>query len=272
MSFEIMLDDVVYHERIDVTGREFYPLMNNSPSVPTTNQITVPRFEEKFRECIARGEREIITVLINSKGSQTYFNALKARENLMQSGELGATSLHIVDSRTYSLGYGYPLIEAVKMIDAGDTVEGVLAYLDNWFSCAEVYLLPLNLRHMKKSGRITAAAAFLGELMGLKPIISLIDGVSVVQKKTRGEQSFLDEAAKIIAAAVTPETPWVALCADDREFYDKLVMKMSKTLGRPPAMESYLGCAVGANTGPKVAALVIKGQSRPSVDNSVDNI
>ncbi|MCL2036122.1 MAG: DegV family protein [Oscillospiraceae bacterium] len=262
LNFEVMLDDVVYHEREDVTTKEFYALMNNSSSIPVTNQITVPRFEEKFRQCIAEGEKEVITILINSKGSNTYFNALKAKENLEQSGELGGLKLHIVDSRTYSLGYGYPLIESVKKIDAGQSVEQVLAYLDDWFSCAEVYLLPLSLRHMKKSGRITAAAAFLGELMGLRPIISLIDGVSVVLKKVRGEKAFLEEAAKIVEAAATPETPWLSLCADERDFYYRFAMKISKQLGKPPVMESYLGCVVGTNTGPKVVALIVKGKNR----------
>jgi DegV family protein with EDD domain len=265
MSFEVELDDVMYRERADVKPKEFYALMNASASIPTTNQITVPRFEEKFRQCVADGERCVVMVLINSKGSQTYFNAVKAKENLTESGEIGGMRLHILDSRTYSIGYGYPLVESVKKIDSGQSVEQVLAYLEDWFACAEIYLLPLNLRHMKKSGRITAAAAFLGELMGLKPLISLIDGVSEVLKKVRGEQALLEEAGKLIKLRMTPATPWLSVCADDREFYDKFAMKMSKELGAPPAFESYLGCVVSTNTGPKVVALIVKGENRGAV-------
>ncbi|MCL1865797.1 MAG: DegV family protein [Oscillospiraceae bacterium] len=262
MSFEIELDDVVYHEREDISYKEFYSKMNRSDSIPKTNQITVPRFEEKIRECVLAKHECVIMVLINSAGSQTYFNALKAKENLEKAGEIGDLRLYIIDSRTYSLGYGYPLVESVKKIDAGQSVEQVLAYLDDWFSCAEVYLFPLNLRHMKKSGRITAAAAFLGEIMGLKPIISLIDGVSEVLRKVRGEKAFLDEACKVVQSAAIPQTPWLCVCADDRDFYDKFAMKMSKAMGSLPAMESHLGCAVSTNTGPKVAAVVVKGKNR----------
>ena len=267
MSFEVELDDVIYRERENVTAKEFYSLMNNSQSIPVTNQITVPRFEEKFRECISDfkqgGAGEVIAILINSKGSQTYFNALAARKNLSESGELPPDmNIHIIDSRTYSVGYGYALIEAVKKIDAGQSVTQVIAYLEDWFACAEVYMLPLNLRHMKKSGRITAAAAFLGELMGLKPVVSLIDGESQVVKKVRGEKALLDEAASVAKSRAIPQTPWIAVCADEREFYDTFTMRMSKELGSPPALESYLGCVVSVNTGPKVVALIIKGQNR----------
>jgi DegV family protein with EDD domain len=262
MHFEVMLDDVLYRERIDVTPQEFYALMNNSSSIPTTNQITVPRFEAKFAECKAQGESEVLVVLINSRGSQTYANAVMAKKNLEEKGALDGMKIHIVDSRTYSVGYGHPLIESVKKIDAGQSAQRVLAYLDDWFSSAEVYILPINLRHMKKSGRITAAAAFLGELMGLKPVISLIDGVSEVQKKVRGEKAVIDEAAKFIKTRIVPETPWLALCGDNDEFYGAMVRRLSKEIGAPPAMESFVGCAVGTNTGPKMGAFVIKGANR----------
>ncbi|MCL2634495.1 MAG: DegV family protein [Oscillospiraceae bacterium] len=269
MSFEIDLDDITYRERIDVTSKEFYALMNNSSSIPTTNQILVERFEAKFRQCLSDGEREVLMILINSKGSQTYSNALAARKNLEDNGELGSMKVHIIDSRTYSVGYGFAIVEAVKKLDAGQSMDLVLDYLDDWFSCAEVYILPLSLRHMKKSGRITAAAAFLGELMGLKPVISLIDGVSEVLKKVRGENALLDEATKIIKASATPETPWLAVCADEPEFYERFVKRMTKELGRPPAIEAYIGGVVGCNTGPKVAAVVIKGKHRGQM--KVDN-
>ncbi|MDR0221924.1 MAG: DegV family protein [Oscillospiraceae bacterium] len=262
MHFEIMLDDVLYRERFDIAPREFYALMNNSSSIPTTNQITVPRFEAKFLECKAEGEREVIVVLINSRGSQTYANAVMAKKNLEENGGLDGVKVHIVDSRTYSVGYGYPVVEAAKKLDMGQSAEQVLAYLDDWFSCAEVYIVPMSLRHMKKSGRITAAAAFLGELMGLKPVISLIDGVSEVQKKVRGEKAVIDEAARHIKSRIVPETPWLALCGDNSGFYDALVKRLSKEIGAPPSMESFVGCAVGANTGPNMGAFVIKGANR----------
>ena len=267
MHFEIMLDDVIYCERTDVTPQEFYTLMNNSESIPTTNQITIPRFEAKFRQCIADGEREILMILINSKGSQTYFNALKAKENLTESGELSDTTIHIIDSRTYSLGYGYAVVEAVKKLDSGQSIEQVLAYLNDWFESAQVYIIPLNLRHMKKSGRITAAAAFLGEIMGLKPVIQLIDGVSTVVKKSRGEKAVLEDAARFIKNRAIPSAPWVALCGEDEGFYGDFLRKMTATLGTP-ALESQLGCVVGANTGPKMAALVIKGENRGEMKHS----
>jgi fatty acid-binding protein DegV len=98
--------------------------------------------------------------------------------------------------------------------------------------------------------------------MGLKPVISLIDGDSEVLKKVRGEKAVVEEAVKIIKNKMTPETPWLALSGDDPEFFDEVVKRFTAEIGYPPAMESFLGCAVGGNTGPKTAAIIIKGENR----------
>jgi len=261
LSFEVLLDDIIYNERKDITTKEFYALMNNSLSLPTTNQIVTPRFEAKFLEYQAEGVKEVLVVLINSRGSQTYANALLAKKTLTEKGELSGMDIRIVDSRTYSIGYGYPLVEAVKKMDAGQSLDQAAAYLEDWFACAEIYILPLNLKYMKKSGRITAAAAFLGELMGLKPVISLIDGNSEVLRKVRGEKAVIDEAVKIVKDKITPKTPWLALGADEPGFYGDMVKAFAKEFGAP-AFESLVGCVVSCNTGPKVAALIIKGENR----------
>jgi len=267
MNFEVMLDDVIYNERKDITTKEFYSLMNNSSSLPTTNQIVAPRFEEKFLEYQAEGVKDVLTVLINSRGSQTYANAVFAKKSLEEKGELSGMDIRIIDSRTYSIGYGYPLIEAVKKMDAGQSLEQAAAYLEDWFCSAEVYILPLNLKYMKKSGRITAAAAFLGELMGLKPVISLIDGESVVLGKVRGEKAVIDEAVKIVKSKIIPQTPWLALSGEEAGFFGDMVRSFQKELGSPPAMESFVGCVVSCNTGPKVAAVIIKGENRGPMNN-----
>lgn len=65
-----------------------------------------------------------------------------------------------------------------------------------------------DLRHMKKSGRITAAASFLGELMGLKPLIYLAAEKTEVLRKARGEKAVIDAAVETITSRMIPETPW----------------------------------------------------------------
>lgn len=90
-------------------------MIDKSQYLPKTSQITEIRFEEKFEHYYNEGYDAVIMVLINSTGSKTYENALLARKNLLEEHpEMAKMRIEIIDSHCYSLGYGYPVIEAAK--------------------------------------------------------------------------------------------------------------------------------------------------------------
>lgn len=262
MPFSIMIDNKEYWERIDLEPRQFFELAKNSPDIPKTNQIVTGRFEEKFLECKDEGAEHIIVVPINSAGSQTYNNAILAKKNLSENGLLGNMKIHIIDSHCYSIGYGYAMVEAAKMIKAGQSADNITAYLEDWFSCVEIYLLAFDLRHMKKSGRITAAAGFLGEAMGIKPIISMIDEKTAVIKKSRGEKNVINDALEYAKKRMIPETPWLILRSTCTELEDYLISQFTEKTGSPPAMDSVSGAAVASNAGMRFIGLIVRGNPR----------
>ena len=130
-------------------------------------------------------------------------------------------------------------------------------------NCMEVVLGPYSLRQMKKSGRISAAAAVMGELMGIRPIITLIDGKTKVEAKVRGDE-------KVVPAMVD-------LCqkrAGDVEDFEYMIGHTNipqaedlekacrKAFGKPPLAVFELGGVVSANTGPDTIALTYTGHPR----------
>lgn len=263
MPFDITLGDESLRERVDFTAPEFLEMIDKSEFLPKTAQITSMRFEEKFEHYFNEGYDAVIMVLINSTGSKTYENALLARKNLLEEHpEMAKMRIEIIDSHCYSLGYGYPVIEAAKKLIAGQSVDNVVAYLTDMFNNCEIYIIGFNLRHMKKSGRINAAAAFLGELMGLKPLISLIDGESEVVKKSRGEKNAITDAVQYISGRAVPETPWEILRTSVTALEDEFIKQYSAKVGRPPEMQSIAGAAVASNTGPYIIGVIIRGNAR----------
>lgn len=262
MPFEITLGDFSFWEREGMMGEEFLHKIQVSPDMPKTAQITQFRFEEKFEECVADGYDDVLVVLINGTGSQTYSNAVQAEKNLREQNKLGNTRFHIIDSHTYSLGYGYPLIEAAKKLEAGQSLDIVIAYLEDWFASVELYIVGFNLRHMKKSGRIKAAAAFLGELMNLKPIIELTDGESEVLKKCRGEKAAITDLINLLMEKAVPKTPFILVRSLSTEQEEEFIRQYKKKSGSELAMSEYTGCAVGSNIGTEFLGVFIKGQRR----------
>ena len=263
MPFEITLGNESLRERVDFTAPEFLEMIDKSEFLPKTAQITSMRFEEKFEHYFNEGYDALIVVLINSTGSKTYENALLAKKNLLEEHpEMAKMRIEILDSHCYSLGYGYPVVESAKKLIAGQSVDNVVAYLTDMFNNCEIYIIGFNLRHMKKSGRINAAAAFLGELMGLKPLISLIDGESEVVKKSRGEKNAITDAVQYISGRAIPETPWEILRTSVTALEDDFIKQYSAKVGRPPEMQSIAGAAVASNTGPYIIGVIIRGNAR----------
>lgn len=263
MPFDITLGEESLKERVDFTPQEFYEMIDKSEYLPKTSQITVMRFEEKFEKYFSEGYDALIVTLINSTGSKTYENAVIAKNNFFaEHPDAKNFRIEVLDSHCYSLGYGYPIVESVKKIAAGQSVDMVVSYLEDMFNCCEIYIIGFGLRHMKKSGRINAMAAFLGELMGLKPIISLIDGESAVVKKSRGEKNAITDAVNYIASRAVPETPWEILRTTMTELEESFIKQYGEKVGRPPETQSYSGAAVASNAGSQMIGVIIRGKAR----------
>ncbi len=260
MPFDVVVDGKTYTDRKDFTPQEFYKILKENAEIPKHSQITALRFEEKYRELYAEGVREIIVDVINGAGSQTYSSAVMAKQAVAE--DLKDLVIHTVDSQTYTLGYGYPVSEACRKLTEGQSVESVVAYLEDWAKHIEAYIVGFDLRHMKKSGRITAAASFLGELMGLKPIISLIAEKTEVIKKARGEKAGIDSLVEAVAANIIPETPYSVITTTRPELEKELIDKLTKRLGLAPVMVEPTGVVVSCNAGPEFIGVLCRGKER----------
>ncbi len=257
MSFLVNINGKDYLDRIDIQEDEFYQILKDNEEIPKHSQITQIQFEEKYRELYNEGVREIIVDVINAAGSQTYAQSVLAAEAVKE--DLPDLKIYNIDSRNYTVAYGYPIIEACKKLDDGQSVESIVAYLQDWAIHSESFIVGFGLRHMKKSGRISAAASFLGELMGLKPLIVLHDKVTEVLKKARGEKAVIDAAVETISARMIPQTPYCICTTTRPELEKEFIDKMTKKVGYPPVMISKIGVVVSCNAGPDFVAAIIKG-------------
>ena len=187
MSFHILLDDVDYVERVDCTNTEFYDKMRAAKGVPSTAAITPIQFCEKYCQYVDEGYTDVIHVPINKSGSSTYNNALMAQGMLREERPEHHLNIHLLDPHTYSMVFGWYLCEMARKLQNGAEIRHVIHEFERQMNCMEIVLGPYSLRQMKKSGRISAAAAVMGELMGIRPIITLIDGKTKVEAKVRGD-------------------------------------------------------------------------------------
>lgn len=260
MSFVIQIDGREYSEREDLTCDGYYDLLDSAAGMPTTSQITSFTFLEKFEEYERQGVEDLLYISINSTGSATNSNAQAARAMFLDEHPDSRMKIAVVDSHCYSMGYGIFCITAAKKLAAGAQLADVVDYLVDSFQKVEILLAVHSLKIIKKSGRISAAAAFAGELMGLRPMITLIQGETKVQQKVRGDVRLLPAMADWLAAHGGERTPY--LIAGTRGFADKhgdvkeLSKLCEKVIGYPPELCFQLGAAVTSNTGTDAVAIV----------------
>ena len=248
MGFHILLDDVDYLERESCTNTEFYEKMRQAKGVPSTAAITPIQFCEKYCQYVDEGYTDVIHVPINKSGSSTYNNALMAQGMLREERPEHHLKIHLLDPHTYSMVFGWYLCQMARKLQNGAEIRHVIREFE---------------KQMKKSGRISAAAAVMGELMGIRPIITLIDGKTQVEAKVRGDDKVVPAMVELAAkrSQGVEDFEYMIGHTDIQQASD-LEKACRKAFGKAPLIVFQLGGVVSANTGPDTVALVYTGHPR----------
>ena len=261
VCFKIALDGEGYTERVDFTPEQFCEMLKKASGLPTTAQITQFEFFDKFEEYDRQGVEQTLYISINAGGSGTNAAAHAAAAQFHEEHPDSRMEIFIVDSHAYSMAEGAGVIEAKQKLDAGETMESVVEYLNDKYAKMEILLTAYTLKVIRKSGRISAAAAIAGDLLGIHPIFTLNDGVSQVVKKVRGDKAFVSGMATTMASRMAQGTPYY-IGVSDHKYDEEYVEACTKKVGYAPVGIFHLGCAVLSNTGAEAVGLVFEGAKR----------
>lgn len=261
VCFKIALDGEGYTERVDFTPEQFCEMLRKASGLPTTAQITQFEFFDKFEEYDRQGVEQTLYISINAGGSGTNAAAHAAAAQFHEEHPDSKMEIFIVDSHAYSMAEGAGVIEAKQKLDAGETMESVVEYLNDKYAKMEILLTAYTLRVIRKSGRISAAAAIAGDLLGIHPIFTLNDGVSQVVKKVRGDKAVVSGMATTMASRMAQGTPYY-IGVSDHKYDEEYVEACTKKVGYAPVGIFHLGCAVLSNTGAEAVGLVFEGAKR----------
>ncbi|MFR2495875.1 MAG: DegV family protein [Christensenellales bacterium] len=261
VCFKIALDGEGYTERVDFTPEQFCEMLKKASGLPTTAQITQFEFFDKFEEYDRQGVEQTLYISINAGGSGTNAAAHAAAAQFHVEHPDSRMEIFIVDSHAYSMAEGAGVIEAKQKLDAGETMESVVEYLNDKYAKMEILLTAYTLKVIRKSGRISAAAAIAGDLLGIHPIFTLNDGVSQVVKKVRGDKAVVSGMATTMASRMAQGTPYY-IGVSDHKYDEEYVEACTKKVGYAPVGIFHLGCAVLSNTGAEAVGLVFEGAKR----------
>lgn len=264
LPIPITVDGKSYHERLDFTPQEFYKILLDAHTIPVTSHITAIAFAEQYKAAFDEGCTHIIVTTINSQGS-TMFDAANLAKNLFFDDcheAQGKLTIHVIDSKTYTIPYGYAQCEAVKLVRAGASCDEAVAYLLDFFERVEIYFAIYSLEFAKKSGRISCAAAFVGDVLGLRPILSIIGGDMKIIDKVRGDKNVVPKLAEIACARRKAETPYLCIRAMTDDAAEPLKAFMEEKTGEKTLGIYNAGASITINAGPRLVGVMIMGEKR----------
>ena len=163
---------------IDISRPQFFERLGHDPILPTTSQPSVAMFEEAFASAAARGD-DILCISISSVLSGT-INAARAAAERIE-----GVRIELFDSMNAAGGLQFFVEDAARMAASGAAMDDILAYLTAMRERTPLYASFPDLSHVRRTGRIGRAAAVLGGLMKIVPILTLDAGAVVSRSQVR---------------------------------------------------------------------------------------
>ena len=182
IPMEVRFGEELYLDGVNLTHREFFEKLIESNDLPKTSQINEYRWHEAMEKLTANGD-QVIVITLSSKLSGTYHSAVTAAKKF--NGQV-----HVVDSLSAAIGERILCDYALRLIAADQTAEQIVAALEAKKHQIQIIAVVDTLKYLRKGGRISTLAAFAGEMLSIKPVISVINGeVKLVGKAIGSKKS-----------------------------------------------------------------------------------
>jgi len=181
IELDIRFEDFSYDYRNDPDFSVFYENLTRSKNLPTTSQVTPGQYLDVFEDAKAKGD-EVIVITISSGISGTYSSAITAQEMC------GYDGITVVDSLQASVTQRMLAEHAVKLRDEGQSRAAIAEALQDLRGRMGLLVILDTLTYLKKGGRVPPAMAFLGEVLNMKPIVTVTGEAGKIEalKKARG--------------------------------------------------------------------------------------
>jgi DegV family protein with EDD domain len=198
VPLQVMFGAETFRDRVELRPEEFYRRLRTSKELPTTSQPTPGEFIRVFRD--ARQEaHEIVAVLLSSGLSGTFQSAVAARK------ASGMEGIHLVDSRSASLGLGLLALRAAELAEAGWTGQAIERELERIRQRSGMLLTVDRYDNLIRSGRVSRGKAWIGGMLDVKPILTLDDDGRVIPlDRVRGRDNLIPRVLSHLEQRLTP--------------------------------------------------------------------
>jgi fatty acid kinase fatty acid binding subunit len=248
ISLYVSVDGEQERESEIVDYDAFYERLRASESGATTSQPSVGDFLAVYEPLLAE-DREVVSIHISAGISGTFEAAGQARERLI-SEDKGGERLHLMDSRTAAGGMGLCTLGAASAAAAGADAAGTIARAQETREDLKMWFAIDTLEYLRRGGRIGGARAWIGSALKIKPILTLEEEITPVERVRTRARSLERLRGYARQRHDSGRDGWVVQYIQDKETADALVEDCYEIFGCEPAFISEVGPVLGAHVGP----------------------
>jgi DegV family protein with EDD domain len=231
-------------DRVELTNEDFWRRLQTSKTLPETSAPSAGAFESEFRRLQAEGADGVVCINLSSRLSATMQSAQLAAKAL--EGEMPVT---VIDSLSASMGVGTQCLTAARLAADGADLDAIVREVEDQVSRTRLFGTLDTLEYLRKGGRVGAAQALLGEVLSIKPVIEVREGVVAEAGKVRTRSKALRSLAERLAGAQGAQDVFVfhAQAPDIDQFLDLV----TQTVPRDQLAIGDIGPVIGTHAGPR---------------------
>jgi DegV family protein with EDD domain len=236
---------------IEIAGdeyTEFFERLRASAEGATTSQPSVGDFCAVYEPLLAEG-RDIVSIHLSAGISGTCESASQAKERLTTEGK-GGERIQVYDSRSSCGGQGMVVLAAAAASAGGADGLGTLAAAERCREALQMWFAIDTLEYLRKGGRIGAAQAWLGSALQIKPILTLGEEITPVERVRTRRRAFERMVDYARQRRDDGADGWVVQHIQDPDAAQRLVEQCRELFGNEPVFVSEIGPVIGAHVGP----------------------
>lgn len=255
VPLKILLNSETYRDAVDLKAAEFYAKLPSCSTLPTTSQPSPAEFIEVYEKLKEEGADTVISIHLASALSGTHQSAVLA-SSMLEDGP----AVETFDSRSASYGIGMLAVAAAEAARQGKSKEEIVQLVEEMRKETRLYFLVDTLEYLQKGGRIGKAAALVGSLLNLKPILSISDeGVVYSVDKARGQKKAIARIVELLEKdyAGRPIHLTMAHCNAEEAAVQALEKSITDHFDVKSIRYTIIGPVVGTHAGPGALAAFV---------------
>ena len=226
----------------------FYDEIRSAEQWPTTSQPSVGDFVEAYEPLLADGG-DVVSIHLSDGISGTCDSARQAAE-LLEKESKGGERVRVVDSQSAAGGMGLIVLGAARAAQGGADLEGVARRAEEVRAGLRMWFAVDTLEFLKRSGRIGAASAWIGSTLKIKPILTLEQEITPVERVRTSGRAFERLVAYAEERREAGASAWVVQHIQSRDEAERLAERCRKIFESDPVFVSEVGPVLGVHTGP----------------------